>query len=209
MFKQRAPIRTIPPTVADIHWAAGFLEGEGCFASRESPHKKWDVTVLCVDVLAVQVQKEPLERLQRWFGGSLKERQQGIDKRAPVGNVRRNIWCWLLTSSRAIGLMMALYPLMSPWRQEQIKKAILMWRARPLKRHWAHCSRGHEFTEANTRLKKAKDGYRYRMCRTCDGLYRRIETARNRLRKQFGPLYKGDMGLVLNGGIKDSTFPRT
>lgn len=206
MFKQRAPVRTQSPTLAEIYWAAGFLEGEGCFSSREQQHPKWkNTTVLGVDVLAVQVQKEPLERLQRWFGGSLKQRIQGVDKRNP-DCVRRSIWCWSLTSSRGIALMMTLLPLMSPWRQEQIKKAIRMWRARPLKRHWAHCSRGHDFTEANTRLKNGKDGFRYRKCRACDALYRRIETARRRLRQTFGASYKGNMGLVLNGSIKNKEY---
>lgn len=169
MFKQRAPIRTRSPRLVDIYWAAGFLEGEGCFASRESPHSRWkNGTVLGVDILAVQVQKEPLERLQACFGGSLKQRQQGGEAYSHY----QPIWRWSLTSSRAIALMMTLYLLMSPVRQAQIRKAVLMWRTRPLKRHWAHCPKGHEFTIENTyyklrRSRGTEKAYRYRLCREC------------------------------------------
>lgn len=185
MFKQRAPQRTLAPTVADLYWAAGFLEGEGCFASRESPHPKWKVPTLGIDVLAVQVQKEPLERLQRWFGGSLRQREQTPSTH---GYEQQPIWRWSLTSSRGIGLMMTLYKLMSPIRQEQIRKAIAMWRARPLKRHWAHCVYGHEFDEANTRQKKAH-GYTFRKCRRCDFLYQQLYQARKYLLRDFGLKY--------------------
>lgn len=44
----------------DICWVAGFLEGEGSFQNVRSPI-----------VAVAQVQREPLERLQRLFGGKI------------------------------------------------------------------------------------------------------------------------------------------
>lgn len=49
--------------VRDLHWAAGFLEGEGCFHFSKARH---------LHVSVAQVNKEPLDRLRNIFrGGSL------------------------------------------------------------------------------------------------------------------------------------------
>jgi len=47
--------------IKQIFWIAGFLEGEGCFSSTRSTSH----------VTATQVQKEPLEKLHKFLGGSL------------------------------------------------------------------------------------------------------------------------------------------
>jgi len=44
-----------------LHWTAGFLEGEGTFAYSSS-----------LRISAAQVQLQPLQRLQALFGGSIK-----------------------------------------------------------------------------------------------------------------------------------------
>ena len=76
-------------TVRDIAWAAGFMEGEGSFMSR----CKGAILLECV-----QVQKEPLERLQKLFGGnlylvqrkpSMKPNQQNYWRWTRMGQVRR------------------------------------------------------------------------------------------------------------------------
>jgi len=105
-------------STADIHWAAGFLEGEGSFNLT----KKMQVGITCG-----QNEQEPLVKLQQLFGGSL--RQRGTIAR---GSTVR-LWVWQLWCRRGAGVMMTLYPLMSMRRKEQIEKALTGWKSRPAK----------------------------------------------------------------------------
>ena len=99
----------------ELYWAAGFLEGEGSFYFGK-PSK--------LLVQAAQVQKEPLERLQKFFGGNL--RFCDFANRSPKASP---YWVWNVASpSKAAGIMMTLFSLMSPRRQEQIKKALSGWK---------------------------------------------------------------------------------
>jgi hypothetical protein len=105
---KRAPGATVHPTTADLHWAAGFLEGEGFFgkASSGKGHR----------VVARQVQREPLERLLAFFGGSI-----CLVKPA---SMKRPIYDWTTSGARARGIMMTLFVLMSPRRKQQIRDAL-------------------------------------------------------------------------------------
>lgn len=92
-------------TTADLHWAAGFLEGEGnfCFQGRQAA------------IRAAQKVPNPLYKLQKLFGGSIYTGKNKI----PI---------WGITSVKAAGLMMTLYSLMSPRRQGQICAALDAWK---------------------------------------------------------------------------------
>lgn len=92
-------------TVKDIAWAAGFLEGEGSFVAK---HGKSQV------VAAVQVQLEPLLRLQEIFGGAITARQPA------VGLGKQPLNYWRACGARARGVMMTVFSLMSPRRKGQI-----------------------------------------------------------------------------------------
>ena len=137
-------------TVKDIAWAAGFLEGEGCFTpggyGRKRGSSPW--------IGAAQVQREPLERLQKMFGGSISKPALRKDpKHQPCQT-------WVLSARRAAGLMMTIYPLMSPRRKGQIEHSLSCWKERPVERKYrTHCPLKHEYTEANT--------YTYRGSRSC------------------------------------------
>lgn len=104
--KQRrtTPRATTHPTIRDLHWIAGFLEGEACFRTTNQ----------CAEVGVAQLQREPLERLQRFLGGTIK-----IEKRKP-----NDLNKWSVCGSRARGVMMTVYPLMSPRRQAQIANSL-------------------------------------------------------------------------------------
>ena len=95
---------TVSPSIMDVAWAAGFLEGEGSFFAQAG---KW------AQVSATQVQREPLDRLASFFGGRVWERKS-----------RRVSWqpthWWRICGPRARGVSMTVYPLMSPRRQGQI-----------------------------------------------------------------------------------------
>jgi hypothetical protein len=97
---------TIQPLHEEILWAAGFLEGEGCFQSHTNSMR----------ASANQVQKWPLEKLHAWFGGSLRLQKHP--------DWRSDIWVWIVYGARAQKVMTLVYPHMSPKRQEQICKAL-------------------------------------------------------------------------------------
>ena len=145
----------MPISQRDLGWAAGFIEGEGYF------DKNYGSPAIVVG----QVQREPLERLVRLFGGSittgnkLRGHQQATLK-------------WRRGGPSGRGIMMTMYGLMSPRRRQQIKSVLDAWRARPVDRQYrSHCPRGHPYSGDNLEWQKKKNPHRRiqgcRMCRTC------------------------------------------
>lgn len=107
-------------SIYDLYWAAGFLEGEGSF--HDSP------TQTGIRVTTAQVEFAPIEKLQNLFKGShIRLVRHERPEHSPI-------WHWTLTGPRAAGLMMTLYPLLSPKRQAQIEKALASWKQRGWKR---------------------------------------------------------------------------
>jgi hypothetical protein len=97
----------------DIFWSAGFLEGEGCFQeSRTTP-----------TITVAQVEEHPLLRLQELFGGKVRH----YSRRNPSGYIT-NYYRWQINGSPAAGLMMTLYPILSPKRQTRIERVIRAWK---------------------------------------------------------------------------------
>lgn len=143
-------------SLRNIEWVAGFLEGEGSFQCG-GPRGTSPV------VVASQIQREPLERLQRLFGGpiNLYLRKHKNPKYCDASR-------WGMYGGRAAGLMMTLYPLMSPKRKEQIREALASWRAGRGEFYNSlrtHCMAGHEFTEENTYRPPKFPKHRY--CKAC------------------------------------------
>jgi hypothetical protein len=97
----RTKVASVRPTKADIAWAAGFIEGEGCF-SRGS-------------VTASQVNREPLERLLALFGGSINENKTGRSK---------PIHTWNTSGARARGIAETLWTFLSARRKEQARRML-------------------------------------------------------------------------------------
>lgn len=135
----------------NIAWAAGFLEGEGSFGCpRTSP------TVQCS-----QVQREPLERLQRLFGGNIYE----------CGRARKK-WkgyhVWSVYGEQAKRVMYAILPLMSPRREGQIMVALnkaltAKPKASQVNKAKTHCPSGHVYSAQNTYIQPNGS----RRCRAC------------------------------------------
>lgn len=141
--------------VNDLEWMAGFLEAEGCFHYSKSKH---------LNVSAGQVQAEPLERLQVMLGGGL---GKYVDSRGHANDIHR----WSAVHSRAAGIMMTLYPLMSPKRQAEICRALDGWKSqRPAQKLRTHCLQGHPLSGDNLYMHGDK-----RYCRTCRGYESAIE----------------------------------
>jgi hypothetical protein len=97
--------RQLKPTVKGIAWLAGILEGEGSFANRTGR------------VAVNQRDPELPCRLELMFGGNIRQRKED------------GIYVWHVSGSRARGIMMTVYHMMSDKRQGQIRKA-LGWRNR-------------------------------------------------------------------------------
>ena len=134
----------------DIHWAAGFLEGEGSFHNERTN----------IALTAAQVQREPLDRLQKIFGGKVYRISAAYCK---GGEYHR----WNSTGKIAAGVAMTIYTLMSTRRQGQITKALTKWRSKPANAQSAktHCPKGHEYTPENTYRHPARK--QSRQCKAC------------------------------------------
>ena len=136
---------SVATQVTDFHWLAGFLEGEGHFAFYgTTPH-----------VQVSQVQREPLEKVVQLVGGKI---------RGPYQHKKLNHTPFYeigLAGSRAVGVMMTLFSLLSVWKQNQIKAALVQWKALPVaNKYKTQCQQGHEYSV------RACDGKRH--CKTCD-----------------------------------------
>lgn len=145
------------PTVKDIAWAAGFLEGEGWFGCAG----KNSLSCTCC-----QVQEEPLRRLQSIFGGNI----QGPIKKSGNNPNHSAFFRWAKCGHAAAGMMMTLYGLMSPKRKEQIRLALAKWKiaagAPGIRRF---CRQGHEYSGDNLGHTNRKGrGKPSRLCRICN-----------------------------------------
>ena len=105
-YIRNAPHRTDPnavwrntwPPIGEVLWAAGFWEGEGSCQKGS--------------VRAQQGHAEPLERLQYWFGGTVRRYQR-----------RHWVWqCWVC-GENARSFAEKIYPHLSDHRQRFSIKA--------------------------------------------------------------------------------------
>lgn len=120
------------PSDRELWWLAGFLEGEGSFAATGGRGKKH-----CEMVSARQVQREPLERVISLLGGRIYSHTPKNPNAQPAHD-------WVVSGSRARGVMFTLYPLLSPRRQEQIRDVMAKTCVIVQRPTRTHCIRGHE-----------------------------------------------------------------
>lgn len=100
--------------IEDLYWVAGFLEGEGSFTKCGGTIK----------VEATQVQREPVDRLVKILGGKICV----FSRKEVTGHVYHK---WNVYGEFAENLMKTLFVIMSPRRQDQIKKALDWYVTRP------------------------------------------------------------------------------
>ena len=81
------------PRDADLAWAAGFIDGEGCVAvdSRKSPR----ITVSNTD-------RRPLDRLQELLGGTICVHGRGNPEKG-----HRPSWVWAVHGGRSVRRVLA------------------------------------------------------------------------------------------------------
>ncbi len=102
----------------DVYWTAGFLDGEGSFNLVGGNYGRSHTIAVTVG----QKGRELLDRLQVLYGGAIHQRKTSS-----------KLHVWRLHASRAVGLMLTIYTLMSSRRQAQIRKALKYWRPKTTK----------------------------------------------------------------------------
>jgi hypothetical protein len=100
-------------TASDIHWLAGVYEGEGYCIFGCGTHR---IT---------------LAQKDEWLGKELQRRFGGVVYDTPDKRTGVVYHVWRVTGARARGIMMSMYPLLSPRRQQQVLNVL---RAAPGKR---------------------------------------------------------------------------
>lgn len=136
--------------LTDIYWAAGFLDGEGCFSIKGGSPR--------IDANQKAITGELLVRLQSLFGGTLRN------------IITKDQVCWQVSGLRCIGLCMTLYPILSAKRQNKIKEIMKQWKSNPRPNNSIdpnYCNYGHLLNKETTRLYKTRAGREYRVCKQC------------------------------------------
>lgn len=145
-------------SASDLHWAAGFIDGDGCvYQSRTTPM-----------ITATQKDRWPLDKLVALFGGTIYRHVRNESK----GHI---YYRWDLYGNAAAGVMMTLFVLLSPRRQEKIREIIGRWKTQArgsFNARKTHCKNGHEFSVENTYLKPLGG----RQCRTCQAQFHRNQS---------------------------------
>jgi hypothetical protein len=88
----------------EIAWAAGFMEGEGYFSADPSTGRR--------RLGANQVNREPLDHLQRLFGGQIHKREQ---------TVRQSWYGWQIGREADV---LRITGLLAPWLSDARKSRI-------------------------------------------------------------------------------------
>lgn len=109
-FVSTAQTASESPSLKEIHWLTGLLEGEGSFTKGQKMTSA-TVTVSMTD-------KEPLAKALKFFGGKL------YGPYTPKNPKHSQYWRWCAFGPRALGIAQTTYPLLSPRRQGQIKTMI-------------------------------------------------------------------------------------
>jgi hypothetical protein len=106
----------------DLAWAAGFMEGEGTFyCNLQKGKKAWYKPQAAISIRAVQVEKEPLEKLAQIFPFG---RIYGPYRSS--GNKQEHYQFAIHSIEGGQAMIAALWPWLSQKRRAQAKKALLM-----------------------------------------------------------------------------------
>lgn len=159
-----------------LAWAAGFVEGEGCFWT--ATYNGWNLPRITV----AQQNPRPLVRLSEMFQPI--PSSQSYDQRDG---------CWRITFSgfeRCQAVVALLWVWLSDKRRDQAALMLQRYLTRsPLKEHRnsrkTHCPRGHEYSTENTLVRvDSNTGRVARHCRACRQLLRSGHAPTQQERKQ-------------------------
>ncbi len=142
----------------DLHWIAGFLEGEGSFCRCGGT----------ITVVASQVEKDPIDKLHNLLGGSVLYIKRDHPKQS-------NYYRWGTYGETAELIMKAVFPLMSTKRKNKISETLAWYASRPgrnfVKSGRKTCRKElHQWNNENTFV----DSRGMRTCRLCERASRKI-----------------------------------
>lgn len=109
--RKTTPGASVSPTTADLHWAAGFFDGEG----HISIYHRQDGVGIGVSVTNCDL--EPLQRFQCFFGGRINKKSMGPRN-------RQQPYYWGVYGARALGVIQTLYSILSSRRQTRCRAAL-------------------------------------------------------------------------------------
>ena len=107
-------------SIEDIAWAAGFIDGDGMISFFRRSDRRQE---FYIQVSATNTNRDPLEKLQLMFGGSI----CSMNKEKP-GSKWKASWCWIVargTAERTIDVLL-------PHLVAKHSQAILAKKARSL-----------------------------------------------------------------------------
>lgn len=96
----------------ELFWAAGFLEGEGCFYSPDHSGGSFSISASQTKT------REPLDRLLRLFGGCVCLASKESTRKK--GHNTQDCFVWRIAGSPAVKAAGLLLPILSERRQEQV-----------------------------------------------------------------------------------------
>jgi len=109
-------------SIRDIAWVAGLLEGEGCFQNHP--------TQVTPRVVLSMSDEDTVRKYAAIVGATARIFVRDFAN-------KKTAFVCTVSGSRAVGVMMTIYSLMSFRRKEKIKEVIGKWKARPARRKLA------------------------------------------------------------------------
>jgi len=103
--------------LTDLHWVAGFLEGEGAFKLAKVGNKTY------IRISAASTDEDVIERLD---GLTIHGTMHG-----PYQYKSNNLeyWTWEIAKQKHVAaLLMTIYPIMSERRQNKISELLTHWK---------------------------------------------------------------------------------
>ena len=98
----------------EIAWAAGLMEGEGCFTRLYQRKRGTKYPCVCIGM----TDKDPVVDVARILGGG------GHLRRRERGGVRKPCWMWQIVGSGATRVMRLLLPYMKKRRSARIRQLL-------------------------------------------------------------------------------------
>jgi hypothetical protein len=145
-----------PLSIRNIEWIAGLLEGEGCFSLNRSLPGNASIGLAMTDHDVVQ-------RFAGYLGCNVRTEQPS---NSALGKKRKTIYVTTVASTKAVGLMMTIYPLMGFRRKTKIREIVLAWKkGQRYTRYRTHCPKGHLLVRCPTNWKNNR-----RFCRKCNAV---------------------------------------
>ncbi len=107
-------------TMSDLHWLAGFLEGEGSFLSISNLSRNGKKRYWYPRISAASTDEDVIKRA----GAIMNATVHG----PYIRGTHKPCWHLQTVCSNAIGWMMTLYPLMGVRRQVKITQVLNTWK---------------------------------------------------------------------------------